>query len=152
MKVIGWILTAAVSMCGGPFVFILGSLSSFGCSSLSFGISCSQVVMGCWWHWCLTTGCCCVAIVMGHRLVVCWRVRLGGLECSPIDNKHQIHCLLFGCHAAVSNMAPGYMCQQRDGTETTYYVTMLSIVTIRQDHITNVTKRHPSTSKEIKGN
>ena len=43
--------------------------------------------------------------------MVCWWVRLGErFLCSPInDDEQQIHCLSFGHHIALSNVAPG-MC------------------------------------------
>jgi len=61
------------------------------------------------WCWAIVHCCCCC-------VVVCWWVTLGGLgwEYSPFvalkmanDEWQFHHCLSFGCHVAVSDVAPG---------------------------------------------
>ena len=53
-----------------------------------------------------------VSVVVRRGCAVSWSVGGSGFECSPIDNDEQqiqIRHSSFGCHVAVSDVAPG-MC------------------------------------------
>ena len=103
--------------CGHPFVFIVGHLSLFGRSSSLSGQLWIVIGVGCSPH-CVVVICgrgSVVSVVAHHGRAILSSVGGSGSERSPIDNDErriQICRSSFGCHIAVSDVAPGMdVCQ-----------------------------------------